>query len=112
MYYGRGAGKLPTASAVVSDVVDCARHIGKTIMCFWDDEDVLQTKVDNIRHRFFVRTKAELERKAVDIFGLVRVVVADVKDEYAFVTEEMSEKEFAEKAQKLGCVWNRIRLEG
>ena len=32
MYYGRGAGKLPTASAVVSDVVDCARHPGKTIM--------------------------------------------------------------------------------
>ena len=30
MYYGRGAGKLPTASAVVSDVVDCARHQGKT----------------------------------------------------------------------------------
>lgn len=112
MYYGRGAGKLPTASAVVSDVVDCARHIGKTIMCFWDDEDVLQTKVDHIRHRFFVRTKAELERKAVDIFGLVRVVVADVKEEYAFVTEEMSEKEFAQKAEQLGCVWNRIRLEG
>ena len=72
----------------------------------------LQTKVDHIRHRFFVRTKAELERKAVDIFGLVRVVVADVKEEYAFVTEEMSEKEFAQKAEQLGCVWNRIRLEG
>ena len=40
MYYGRGAGKLPTASAVVSDVVDCARHQGKTIMCFWDEEKV------------------------------------------------------------------------
>ena len=38
MYYGRGAGKLPTASAVVSDVVDCARHQGMTIMCFWDEE--------------------------------------------------------------------------
>ena len=112
MYYGRGAGKLPTASAVVSDVVDCARHIGKTIMCFWDDEDVKQTAVDDIRHRFFVRTKAELERKAVDVFGMTRVVVADVKGEYAFVTEEMSEKEFAEKAERLGCVLNRIRVEG
>jgi len=112
MYYGRGAGKLPTASAVVSDVVDCARHIGKTIMCFWDDEDVKQTKVDNIRHRFFVRTKAELEQKVVDVFGLVRVVVADVKEEYAFVTEEMSEGEFAQKAEQLGFVLNRIRMEG
>ena len=40
MYYGRGAGKLPTASAVVSDVIDCARHQGKVIMCFWDKEEV------------------------------------------------------------------------
>ncbi len=43
MYYGRGAGKLPTASAVVSDVVDCARHIGKVIMCFWEAQDVALT---------------------------------------------------------------------
>jgi homoserine dehydrogenase len=40
MYYGRGAGKLPTASAVVSDVIDCARHQGKVITCFWDKENV------------------------------------------------------------------------
>ncbi|MCI8932301.1 MAG: homoserine dehydrogenase [Lachnospiraceae bacterium] len=111
MYYGKGAGKLPTASAVVSDVVDCARHIGKTIMCFWDDEDVRQTKVDNIKHRFFVRTKADLEKAAIDIFGMMRVVVADVEGEYAFITEEMSEKEFDDKAEKLGCILNRIRLE-
>lgn len=111
MYYGRGAGKLPTASAVVSDVVDCARHIGKTIMCFWDAENMKLTDIDNIRHRFFVRTKAEFEQKAIDIFGLTRVVVADVADEYAFVTEVMTEKEFNEKAEKLGCVLNRIRIE-
>lgn len=36
MYYGRGAGKLPTASAVAADVVDCARHMGETLTCFWD----------------------------------------------------------------------------
>lgn len=80
-------------------------------MCFWDDEDVRQTKVDNIKHRFFVRTKADLEKAAIDIFGMMRVVVADVEGEYAFITEEMSEKEFEDKAEKLGCVLNRIRLE-
>lgn len=31
MFYGRGAGKLPTASAVVSDVVDEVKHMGKTL---------------------------------------------------------------------------------
>ena len=35
MYYGAGAGKLPTASAVVSDVIDCARHKGVSISCNW-----------------------------------------------------------------------------
>ena len=32
MFYGSGAGKLPTASAVVADVVDCAKHLNKTVM--------------------------------------------------------------------------------
>ncbi|MBR0035837.1 MAG: hypothetical protein IJP54_09190, partial [Synergistaceae bacterium] len=31
MFYGRGAGKLPTASAVVSDVIECAKNIGRNI---------------------------------------------------------------------------------
>ena len=35
MFYGSGAGKLPTASAVVSDVVDAAKHIGTNIMTIW-----------------------------------------------------------------------------
>ena len=51
MYYGRGAGKLPTASAVVSDVVDCARHIGKVIMCFWDAQNVELTGIDEDKEK-------------------------------------------------------------
>lgn len=35
MFYGKGAGKLATASAVVSDVVDAIKHKGKIIMTFW-----------------------------------------------------------------------------
>jgi homoserine dehydrogenase len=38
MFYGRGAGKLPTASAVVADVIDCAMHIGRrSHMALWTD---------------------------------------------------------------------------
>mgnify|MGYP002530177519 FL=1 len=64
MYYGRGAGKLPTASAVVSDVVDCARHIGKIITCFWDAEDVKLTNVDEVERAFFVRVEKAKEQEA------------------------------------------------
>ena len=114
MYYGRGAGKLPTASAVVSDVVDCARHIGKTVMCFWEDEDVKLASIDNVSRKFFVRadkSKAD-EEKVKEVFGNVEFVsVASITDEVAFVTEVMTEKEFKEKAESLNAVISRIRIE-
>lgn len=110
MYYGRGAGKLPTASAVVSDVVDCARHIGKVIMCFWDQQDVALTDIKQSSRRFFVRTAQDKESLALQEFESVSVVTADVAGEFAFVTEKMTEKEFDEKAQKVGII-SRIRID-
>lgn len=110
MYYGRGAGKLPTASAVVSDVVDCARHIGKVIMCFWDAESVNLTGIDEASRRFFVRVAADKEKEAIEAFQAVEVIEADVKGEFAFVTEEMTEKEFNGLAEKVGII-SRIRIE-
>lgn len=110
MYYGRGAGKLPTASAVASDVVDCARHIGKVIMCFWDQQDVALTDIKQSSRRFFVRTAQDKESLALQEFESVSVITADVAGEFAFVTEKMTEKEFDEKAQKVGII-SRIRID-
>lgn len=109
MYYGRGAGKLPTASAVVSDVVDCARHIGKIITCFWDAEDVKLTNVDEVERAFFVRVEKAKEQEAKETFGDVKEITAGVDGEFAFVTGRMSEKEFNEKAEKV-VVISRIRF--
>lgn len=109
MYYGRGAGKLPTASAVVSDVVDCARHIGKIITCFWDAEDVKLTNVDEVEHAFFVRVAKAKEQAAKETFGDVKEITAGVDGEFAFVTGRMSGKEFNEKAEKVGVI-SRIRF--
>lgn len=109
MYYGRGAGKLPTASAVVSDVVDCARHIGKIITCFWDEEDVKLTNVDEVERAFFVRVEKAKEQEAKETFGDVKEITAGVDGEFAFVTGRMSEKEFNEKAEKVGVI-SRIRF--
>ena len=110
MYYGKGAGKLPTASAVVSDVVDCARHIGKVIMCFWDDEDIVLSGIGESERNFFVRVDAQKEKEAIAIFENVQVVEADVPGEFAFVTEVMREEEFDKKAKEVGII-NRIRIE-
>ncbi len=109
MYYGRGAGKLPTASAVVSDVVDCARHIGKIITCFWDAEDVKLTNVDEVERAFFVRVEKAKEQETKETFGDVKEITAGVDGEFAFVTGRMSEKEFNEKAEKVGVI-SRIRF--
>ena len=100
MYYGRGAGKLPTASAVVSDVVDCARHIGKIITCFWDAEDVKLTNVDEVERAFFVRVEKAKEQEAKETFGDVKEITAGVDGEFAFVTGRMSEKESMKKLKR------------
>lgn len=110
MYYGRGAGKKATASAVVADVIDCARHIGKKITCFWDAENVELAGIESAVRRFFVRVSAEKEKEAIHTFERVRVLESDVPGEFAFVTEEMTEKEFNEKAQQVGII-SRIRVE-
>ncbi len=114
MYYGRGAGKLPTASAVVADVVDCARNLGNTIPCFWDAEDADLISIDDVERKFFFRTKAGNEAKVKELFSNVsEVKLADVAEEVGFVTDLMTEKEFADKYAKLGdvVVGTRIRME-
>ena len=114
MYYGKGAGKRPTASAVVSDVVDCARHQGKTVMCFWDAEEVKPIDYRTVVRRFFVRADSrELEEtKAREVFGEIAVIrLADKPQEYGFVTPPMAEQAFAERRDGLKGILSRIRLE-
>ena len=110
MYYGRGAGKLPTASAVVSDVVDCARHQGKTIMCFWDEENVNVAESSSAERKFFVRVRADQRESAMAAFGSVAEVYVGMTEEFAFMSQVMSEKEFSEKIEKAGGYLNRIRI--
>lgn len=113
MYYGRGAGKLPTASAVVSDVIDCARHIGKIIMCFWDAEEAELISIDEVERKFFVRLENAGKAQAAELFGKMEPVSVEwIEDEFAFLTPVMKEKDFAAKCSQLGShVLNTIRVE-
>ena len=113
MYYGKGAGKLPTASAVVSDVIDCARHQGKVIMCFWDATDAKLMNVEEAENKFFFRVKSGNGEKVKAVFGEVKSVkLSGMDEEEAFVTSLMKEKDFEEKYEKIAdiCVGNRIRV--
>jgi homoserine dehydrogenase len=109
MFYGRGAGKLPTASAVAGDMVDAARHIGKTIALFWNPEKLELAPVSEMSHRFFVRTTANVG--AVKVFGDVEIIDAGIVGELGFVTPVMSEAEYAAKAEGLDII-SMIRVEG
>lgn len=110
MFYGRGAGKLATASAVVADVVDCARHLGKTVTCLWDEEVVKLKDYKDSSKKFFVRVKAEGADKAASIFGYIEKIEV-VDGEFGFITEVMTEREFASKVEQLPEMITRIRVE-
>ena len=110
MYYGRGAGKLPTASAVVSDVVDCARHQGKTVMCFWENEDVKVSDIENDMGKFFVRVDRDKQDAAMEVFGALAEINVGIEKEFAFMTQVMTEKDFNDKIDKIGGCINRIRI--
>ena len=110
MFYGRGAGKLPTASAVVSDVVDCARHLGKTIICIWDKEELSLKDYRDSSKEFFLRVKKEGWEKAKELFEIQQIVEI-IDGEVGIVTKEMTERAFEEKAAKLPEMITRIRME-
>ena len=111
MYYGAGAGKLPTASAVVSDIIDCVKHLGKTVFCFWDKEELTLSSMDDSVKRFFVRVKDADFAKAKEVFGDVEEIDAQIAGETGFFTQAMSEKAFKEKSAQVGEIISRIRVE-
>lgn len=110
MFYGRGAGKLPTASAVVGDVVECAKNIGKNLPCDWEDVEVELPGFNASEKQFFVRVNASDADKASKVFPVECEVKAGFEDEYAFVTKALSEEAFANKCAEVS-VLNYLRLE-
>ena len=113
MFYGSGAGSLPTASAVVADVVDCAKHRGENVMNQWSSQELELIDLDEVRGRFFVRISGSLagELNSVkEVFGEVEAVsIPGTPGEFGFVTEEMSEREYREKAEQLPGIISMIR---
>ena len=108
MFYGSGAGKLPTASAVVADVVDMAKHSGTNIFIDWSQEKMQLIDYKESVNTFFVRTTTEKDVVEA-VFGEVEYIEGVVEGEVGFVTGEMTEADFADKVEKIACV-SRIRL--
>ena len=111
MYYGRGAGKLPTASAVVGDVVECARNFGEHLPCLWEEENFSLKDFSSAKGRFFVRVNKADEAKANELFGSVeKIYLENYPEEFGFMSGEMTEAEFEQKKAQLSGFVSRIRL--
>ncbi len=106
VFYGKGAGKLPTASAVVADIINALKtdHTSKTM--HWEDsEQSFIIPYRKLENRFYVRARAD-RKAAENIFGEVRFLSRDgaPDDECAFVTGVMNEADFEERCGKLDVI--------
>ena len=101
VFYGKGAGKLPTASAVVADVVDCCKHLKARRFLFWADGDgsnIIDYR-DSVSAMFVRVTGDGAEAKAEKVFG--NIDVRKDGDMTAFITGEMTLREFEDKCKTL-----------
>ncbi len=106
VFYGKGAGKLPTASAVVSDVIIAAKEKSTTRMMSWEDsaQDFIVPESE-ICNSFYVRANAD-KASVENLFGNVRYLSRDnaPDSEVAFITDVINEKAFAEKCSKIDVI--------
>ena len=101
VFYGKGAGKLPTASAVVADIVDCCKHLKARRFLFWADGDgsnIIDWR-DSVSTMFVRLTGDDAVAKAEKVFGEITTVSGG--SELGVLTGEMSYREFESKCQAL-----------
>ncbi len=119
MFYGRGAGKLPTASAVVADIVDCVKHLQARKYLSWEhveDDFLSDHKEDTVK--MYVRVKADECRECVKAeaekqFGEILVLGrnGEPQDEIAFITPYATEKTLLSQLEKLpGTIISTLRI--
>ena len=93
LFYGKGAGKMPTASAVVADIIECAKTENNIKNVFWEDgAQSVSANHDSVKERYFIRTSA-------DVSSLIPE--AKVLAENAYITAPLTESELSVLEQKI-----------
>lgn len=114
MFYGKGAGKLPTASAVVADIVDAAKHAGTNIITLWSREKIDLKDKEEVKVSYFIRVQDEdgLAQDRIREAFKVSEKVEALAGEYAFITEVMTEGEFAKHLKQLEdlMILSKVRI--
>ena len=94
MFYGAGAGKLPTASAVVADVVNAARNPKITEIAPYEPGKMTVSDHLKSTHSYFVRVKGSDANAVAESFKAKQIVDAGIADEFGLITAEWTENEF------------------
>lgn len=97
MFYGRGAGSLPTASAVVSDVVDIVKHKHTHIVLGWTEgEPGYLLDADDQAFRMYVRISGSSDSAAFcrEGFNVITLDGEKYANEFAIFTPKMTGREF------------------
>lgn len=108
MFYGAGAGKLPTASAVVADMVDAVIHSSRRKLIGWSEPcgDITADK-ESVRFEYLIRCEnTEDEIKA--LAGDVKIFKSGEFN--AFISSPLSVSECDMQKDKLGKVKSAIRV--
>ncbi len=99
MFYGRGAGKLPTASAVLGDVIEAVKHNVTVFSQSWEssDDNSFVESIDSYKSRWYFRVPSDSELEGVEVYNH--------DDGLSFViSEELTFAEAKAKAEKLNAV--------
>ena len=113
MFYGSGAGKLPTAGAVIADVIAATRNMGRGVMSIWDGTKLPVEDKGELVSRFFLRvsgSRASKEEELRKLFEIETVAELPGADEFGVVTGPMTEAAFAGKLASLKDVLSVIRV--
>ena len=112
MFYGQGAGKLATASAVAADVIDCAVHKNKRRNIGWGDGSKnLVRSLDTFASNWYIRVQgADAADKLAQAFPNSKVLEPVQAEEAAVLTDVLTTAEMNEKKAQLGNVLGCMRL--
>lgn len=120
LFYGKGAGKLPTASAVVSDMIDAAAMEDNCSFLYWEESSESPVlPVDKAVHSYYMLFNAQESDKLLKLAGerfgsITRLTRADAEEcEIAFVTPAVTGEEaerFVSEAEPYAALLNKIRV--
>lgn len=112
MFYGRGAGKRPTASAVVADVMDAAKHRkGKKYLHWGQGGEHTVTSTDPLENSWYVRMDASAEA-VKNAFGEVTFLAraGAPAGEISFLTSSMNAPALANRLAEVGQTKSLLRV--